>query len=222
MNANGNCEHREWIPTTTDFETVSWDGQPLILRDLPAKSCPLCNETIVEADEVVRAEQKVTAARLGLSPREANILLFLHAPGPRFTESGYIEEKYRFNKMLFKLWKELDNEGLGQSFLHDGFRADRRGPVPENLGEDSASLETKGLVKMRWGGKTAKTSYRWDLTPEGHELARQLFELTPQAMRDAVSKTKAELFLLDSTQLKHKIHDEFPEYKRRYAVEDKE
>src|SRR2546425_31687 len=148
MSANGKCEHKEWIPTTTDFETVSWDGTPLLLRDIPAKSCPLCNETIVEADEVVQEEQKLTAARLGLSPREANILLFLYAPGPRFTENGYIEEKYRFNKMLFKLWKELDKEGLGQSFLHDGFRADRRGPVPENLGEDSKALEAKGLVKM--------------------------------------------------------------------------
>ncbi len=223
MSENGKCEHKgQWIPTTVDFETVSWDGQPLLLHDVPAMSCPLCGETIVDADAVIQAEQRLTAERLGLSTREANILLFLYAPGPRFTKPGYVEEKYRFNKMLFTLWKELEIEGMGQSFLHDGFRAERRGPVPENLVNDSASLEKKGLVKMRWGGRATKTSYRWDLTAEGWDRAKQLYDLTPEVMREAVLKAKGELFLLDSTQMKHKIHQAYPEYKKGYQEIDAE
>ncbi len=223
MTENGKCEHKgQWIPTTTDFETVSWDGEPLLLQDVPAQSCPLCGETIVDADEVIRAEQRLIAGKLGLTPREANILLLLSAPGPRFTEPGFVEEKYRFNKMLFSVWKELEKAGFGQSFLHDSFRADRRGPVPENLENDSKSLEQKGLTRVRWGGRAVKTSYRWDLTKEGWERAKALYDLTPQAMRDAVSKAKEGLFLLDSTQMMHKIHELYPEYKKAYREKDEE
>lgn len=144
------------------------------------------------------------------------------APGPRFTKPGYVEEKYRFNKMLFKLWKELEKEGVGQAFIHDAFRAERRGPVPKNLVPDSQALEKKGLVKMRWGGKDVAKSYRWDLTAEGWRLAKQLYEWTPEVMRDAVAKTKEDLFLLDSTQMKHKIHKEYPEYRKVYTEKDEE
>ncbi|HYT00099.1 MAG TPA: hypothetical protein VEO20_05480 [Thermoplasmata archaeon] len=223
MTENGECEHEgQWIPTTAEFETVRWNGEPLLLHDVPAKSCPLCNETIVDADDVIRAEQRWIAGELGLTPREANILLMLYAQGPRFTETGYVEEKYRFNKMLFSVWKELEKEGLGQSFLHDSFRAESRGPVPDNLETDSKSLESKGLTKVRWGGKAAKTSFRWDLTTEGWNRSKQLYNLTPQAMRDAVSKAKEELFLLDSTQMMHKIHELYPEYKKAYREKDEE
>jgi hypothetical protein len=223
MTENAECEHKgPWIPTSTEFETVRWDGGPLLLHEVPAKSCPLCNETIVDADDVIQAEQRWIAGELGLTPREANILLMLYAPGPRFTEPGYVEEKYRFNKLLFSVWKELEKEGLGQSFLHDSFRAERRGPVPDNLETDSKSLETKGFTKVRWGGKKAKTSFRWDLTAEGWNRAKQLYNQTPQAMRDAVSRAKNGLFLLDSTQMMHKIHELYPEYKKAYRERDEE
>lgn len=222
MSENGECAHDQWIPTTTDFETVRWNGDPIVLHNVPGQSCPLCGKTIVEADEVIRAEQRLTAVELGLSEREGNIVLFLFAPGPRFTEPGYIEEKYRFNKMLFKFWKELETKGFGQAFIHDAFKAEKRGPVPENLIPDSKSLEKKGLVKVRWGGRVVARSYKWELTDKGRTLAGQLFGLTPGVVQEAVTRTKADLFLLDSTQLMHKIHEEYPEYRKVYAQKDEE
>lgn len=216
------CGCKDWIPTRINYEGFDWEGEPMVLEDVPAESCPLCGEVRVDADILSVYEQKKIGEIVDLTPEEMAIMWFLHAPGPRFTKPGYVEEKYRFNKMLFYLWARLNEKGFGEALTHDEFESKKRGPVPKHLKDYSRSLEEKGLVKMRWGGKKVARSYRWDLTKKGQKKADILWRKTPEVFRRNIMQVKEELLLIDTTQLMHKVHEEYPEYKAGYRYEDKE
>lgn len=223
MNKGGKimCECKNWVPTEIDYKTVDWEGKPLLLQ-IPAEVCPSCGESRVDADVLSVCEQKKIGEMLNLKPEEMEILWFLHAPGPRFTKRGYVDEKYRFNKMLFYLWMRLVENGFGKSLIHDSFESEKRGPVPLHLKENSSLLEKKGLVKMQWGGKKEKKPYKWELTEKGHEIAETLWNKTPNIYKQKVTEVKRALFLIDRTELMHKVHAEYPEYKKVYTKEDDE
>jgi hypothetical protein len=55
-----------------------------------------------------------------------------------------IKEKYKFNKMLFYFWKNLEKQGFGDSYIIDEFVSGRAGPIPKNLKESMIRLEKKG------------------------------------------------------------------------------
>lgn len=215
----GNCEN--WIPTNMDFASYDWQGKPISLQ-VQAEVCPACGLTRIDSDILSIAEQKKIAEILDLTPEEMSILWFLYAPGPRFTKKGYIEQKYRFNKMLFYFWRKLVENGFGKALIHDVFESKNRGPVPVNLIKHSKSLESKGLVKMQWGGKQTKKPYRWELTKKGEKVAEELWNKTPNIFKKKVIEVKWGLFLLDTTELMDKVHAEYPEYRSSYKQEDKE
>ena len=124
--------------------------------------------------------------------------------------------------MLFYFWRGLLENGFGNSLVHDVFESDKRGPVPKYLKEFSKSLEQKGLVKMQWGGKKEKKPYRWDLTEKGKKLSEDLWNKTPNIYKKKIQEVKEALFLLDRTELMHKVHREYPEYRATYTTEDAE
>jgi len=182
-----------------------------------------CGSIRVSPDDVLKAEQLRASTANGVTPTEGNILLYLHAPLPYVTKQpGEIRERYRFNKMLFYQWAELDKTGLGQARVHDSFLNDVRGPVPEHIDENCRSLEEKGLVEVEWGGKVAKRPFVYRLTPKGRATAAALWGLTPGAVRDAVTKSKFELMALDRFEIKEKVHKEYPQFRKTYTKPEAE
>lgn len=213
-------EKLDWIPTKVDVERVDWEGREIVLDQVPAEFNKKKNLMRVDIDEVIKAEQKFIAEEHGIDPRELQVLWLLHADS-RFFKGGYIEQKFRFNKMLFYLWKRMNKEGYENSFIHDEFKSARAGPIPIRLGKFLEDLEKNGIVKVRWA-KRPGISLKCQLTKLGEKVAKSIWDKTPSDIKGIIRKTKEDLFLIDATQLKNKVHKEYPEYKRTYTVLDQE
>ena len=210
----------DWVPTKVVVESVDWEGREIDLDQVPAEFNKEKNITRVDIDEVIKAEQKFIAKENGLDPRELQVLWLIHADS-RFFKSGYIEQKFRFNKMLFYLWKRMDKEGYENAFIHDEFESARAGPVPIHLREFLHDLEKKDIIKVRWAKRPGE-SLKCQLTKLGEKIAKSIWNKTPTDIKGITRKTKEELFLIDATQLKKKVHKEYPEYKRTYTELDRE
>lgn len=210
----------DWVPTKVVVESVDWEGREIVLDQVPAEFNKEKNLTRVDIDEVIKAEQKFIAKENGLDPRELQVLWLIHADS-RFFKSGYIEQKFRFNKMLFYLWKRMDKEGYENAFIHDEFKSARAGPIPIHLGEFLRDLEKKDIIKVRWAKRPGE-SLKCQLTKLGEKIAKSIWNKTPTDIKGITRKTKEELFLIDATQLKKKVHKEYPEYKRTYTELDRE
>lgn len=210
----------DWVPTKVDVESVDWEGREIALDQVPAEFNKEKNITRVDIDEVIKAEQKFIAIENGLDPRELQVLWLLHADS-RFFKGGYIEQKSRFNKMLFYLWKRMDREGYENAFIHDEFKSARAGPIPVHLREFLKGLEKKDIVKVRWAERPG-ISIKCQLTKLGEKIAKSIWDKAPSDIKGIIRKTKEELFLIDATQLKEKVHKEYPEYKRTYTELDRE
>lgn len=213
-------EKSGWVSTKVDVESVDWEGREIVLDQVPAEFNKEKNITRVDIDEVIKAEQKFIAKENGLDPRELQVLWLLYADS-RFFKEGYIEQKFRFNKMLFYLWKRMDKEGYENSFIHDEFKSARAGPIPVHLGDFLKDLEKKGIVKVRWA-KRPGISLKCQLTKLGEKIAKSIWNKTPSDIKEITRKTKEGLFLIDAAQLKDKVHREYPEYKRTYTEPDQE
>lgn len=123
--------------------------------------------------------------------------------------------------MEFYLWKRMDKEGYKNASIHDEFGSARAGPIPVHLREFLEDLEKKNIVKVQWArgpGESTKSQ----LTRLGEKVANTIWNKTPPDIRNMVRKTKEELFAIDATQLKKKVHKEYPEYKRTYTELDRE
>lgn len=213
-------EKSDWVSTKVDVESVDWGGRKIVLKQVPAEFNEKRGLTRIDIDEVIKAEQKFIAKENRLDPRELQILWLLRADS-RFFKGGYIEQKFRFNKMLFYLWKRMDKEGYANAFIHDDFESGRAGPIPIHLKEFLKDLENKNIVKVRWAKRPGE-SLKCELTKLGEKVAQTIWNKTPTDVRNIVKKIKGELFLIDATQLKEKVHKEYPEYKRTYTELDKE
>ncbi len=209
---------KEWTSTVSDVDTVDWKGREITLRDVPAEQSG--KEIRVRLDDIMKAEQQYLAGEYGLRPTHIHELLLLYAPG-KFIKTGYIEQKFRFNKMLFHEWKKLEIIGFGDSYIFDEFASARAGPVPAHLREDLMELENRKIIQAKWAERPGKTS-RFELTQEGKEIARSLWDNTPEDIRKTIIQTKEELFLVDAEQLKDRFHKEYPEYKKEYIEPDTE
>lgn len=210
------CRKPEWEPTKVEYESVDWSGNSITLQDIPAEVCKKCNEVRIPSSNILVAEQKYLANKYNLELEHLPILLILHAKS-RFIKPDYLEQKFRFHKMLFYFERRLSEKGWKRSYIHDVFGAARSGPVAIHLNELTKSLEEKGLVDVKWAKKPGE-SFRWELTAEGKKLAEELWQNTPDEIRRVVQKVKRELFLLDANQLRDKVHEEYPEYKKFYKV----
>ncbi|MDP2767900.1 MAG: hypothetical protein Q8O41_10725 [Candidatus Methanoperedens sp.] len=212
------AEIKEWTSTVTDVDSVDWKGREITLRDVPAEQSG--KEIRVRLDDIMKAEQQYLAGEYGLRPTHIRELLLLYAPG-KFIKTGYIEQKFRFNKMLFHEWKKLEKNGYGDSYIFDEFVSARAGPVPVNLKEDLKGLEAQSFIKAKWAERPGESS-KFELTQHGKEIAKSLWDNTPTNIRDTIIQTKEELFLVDAEQLKDRFHKEYPEYKKEYIEPDTE
>lgn len=59
-----------------------------------------------------------------------------------------IKEKSRFNKMLFYVWKKLEEEYGEDVIIFDEMVAARAGPIPIHLGDDIKELQDYFTKKL--------------------------------------------------------------------------
>lgn len=206
------------------MDALSMRGKMIHLEKVPALKNQKTEQVGVDPNDVAKAELRLIANTESIQPRDIALFMVLCAKvGP--VQQGYIHHRYRLNKMLFYQWKDLEKQGLGETFYHDTFRADIRGPVPEHLEEDAERLQKQGLVKVywvRWGKGPKDNSKTTELTPKGLEVAERICKQVAEPFLEITHKVKEEFFPLNPTTIKNKVHKEYPEYKKTYTEIDAE
>jgi hypothetical protein len=229
-----NKDDQKWIPTVQDIDSVDWKGQDIKLS-VPVELNEKRGIVRIHANDIIRAEQKYTADKYGLSPSQIFQLLLLYAE-PRFIKRGYLVQKSRMNKMLFYLRERMQKLVYGKAYVHDEIVSGRAGPIPKNLKKELIDFQEKGLIELsllKNGERIAKgkaaveqlkpgTSLKCELTENGGNLAKSIWDNTPDDVREIVLGTKEEIFALDPQQLREKVHRDYPQYKRTYIDLDDE
>ena len=167
----------DWINKKEDIVSVNWKGEEITLKNVPIEKNAKTGLERVDVDEILKAEQKLMAEQLDLNrPIAIPELLFLFAD-TRYFKGGEIKEKYKFNKMLFYLWKKLEEQGFGDSYIIDEFASGRAGPIPIHLKESMMELEKKGIVKIAWSDNIKKPTII-TLTAKGIAVSQAIWEQT--------------------------------------------
>ena len=213
-----------WEKTQIDLKATNWRGKTIHLKNVPAIKNKKTGRICVYPSEVAKAEIRMLAEQYSLEPRDVPLLLMLFTkPGP--FQEGYVQYKYQINKMLFYQFKELQKQGLGESFPHDEFEAALRGPVPKNLDDDLKRLEKKGIASLsykKWGMGPKEASLATTLTSSGVEIAAKLASQVPEPLKEVTVEVKRQLFPLDPLTIREKVHREFPEYQKTYVELDRD
>jgi len=213
-----------WIETTIEMESVNWRGRTIHLRNVPAIRNTKTGNVRVYPSEVAKAEVRMLAEEYDLEPRDVCLLLMLLAkPGP--FKKGYVQFKYQINKMLFYQWKEMEKQGLGDTFPHDEFEAAPRGPIPKNLDADLKRLEKKSIVSLsykKWGKGPKEASVTTTLTSFGVKVATKLVREVPKPLKEVTVVVKEQLFPLDPMTIREKVHQDFPKYQKIYVELDRD
>jgi len=210
----------EWVDIRTDVRSVDWQGNLITIEGVRAKRKKGTKQVIVDIEDIARAELENIANEVGIELRDIPLFLMLYArPGP--FQRGYLCQKYRLNKMLFYQWKELEKDGLGEALPHDEFIAEKRGPVPKNLWDDLKRLNDAGLIAVE-GGKRIRKTVTAELTPEGQKIAAKLWTLVPDPYIVVTSRVKDWLFPLDERTIRERVHSDYPEFRKKYTVLDRE
>ncbi len=210
----------EWSETKIDIQSVDWYGKPITIRDVPAQCHMKTKEIKVLPDDVVKAEFSGIAKELKLIDRDIMLLLLLYAkPGP--FQSGYLCQKYKINKMLFYQWQELGKKGFGNCIPRDEFESDIKGPVPINLWDDLKRLRDQGILKVE-GGERVKKTVTVELTDKGVSIAKKLWNCLPPLYLTATTCVKYKLFPMSPEQIKEMVHEEYPQFRKKYKEADTE
>lgn len=213
-----------WQETKTDVDTVDWKGNSIHLKNVPALKNKETGKICIYPSEVAKAEIRTLAEQYGLEPKDVSLLLMLRAkPGP--FQEGYVQYKYQINKMMFYQWKEMEKQGLEETFPHYEFEAAPRGPIPKNLDDDLKRLEEKGIISLsykKWGKSPKEASLLTTLTPSGIEITGKLAGQVPAPLKEVTIEVKKELFPLNPETIREKVHREYPEYQRTYIELDRD
>jgi hypothetical protein len=212
----------QWEETKTDLDTVDWRGHSIHLKDVPALKNTKTGKIRLYPEQVSNAEIGFYAKQFGIEPRDVPLLLTLYAKPGAF-KGGYVQTRYHLNKTLFYIWKELERVGLGDAFPRDQFEAMPRGPVPTDLKLDTERLQAKGLVSTsmyRWGKEQKQQSVVTELTPEGLEIAKRLWDSVGDPFKKTILLIKERIFPLNPKTIRDRVHREFPEYKKTYTELD--
>jgi len=211
----------QWIETQTEIRTVDWRGNPIRLKGVRAFKNVKTGNIRVFPFDVARAEVEVIAEKFGIAPRDVGLLLMMFAK-PGIFKEGEVLFKYHLQKLLFYLWKELNNYGYGESLPRDQFTAARNGPVPAHLEEDLERLARKGWVKTRCEHWDSHESKRIILIDEGLRIAKELWNALPEPYKEVALKVKERIYPLDPETVRQLVHQEFPEYRDTYIENDVE
>ncbi len=200
--------------TTVDVRTVDWQGNPILLKSVPAEHDPTTGKVLIEPAVVARAEMVAIASRLGIEGRDVPVLLTLFAEADYFVQ-GVIPELSKFNKLLFYQWKRLESLGLGEAYIHDEFANARGGPVPIRLKDDLKRLEKAGVVRVKWSESVIDPTVV-ELTPDGMKLAEKLWWATPEALRHVSIDVKRDLYPMTGAAIRERVHRDYPDARHVY------
>lgn len=209
-----------WSTEMKDIVSIDITGERHKVN-VPVKIHKPTGRRMVFVDDLMKAEQKKIAEDLGIKLIDIQELLLIYTDSRYFEGRRKIEKTFRFNKMLFYFWKELNKTLYGNSYVHDEFGAARAGPVPKTLKPSLRELESKGLVKVKWSHKPGISSV-FTLTEKGEEVASKLWRKTPNEVKMVYKEIKTILSLISPEELKHKVHKDYPEYRKFYTEVDKE
>ena len=211
-------KENNWEIENEDIFTVNWKGDGIKLENVPTKKNKRTGETLVNINDIIKAEQEHNTKEINIKPFDMHPLLLLYAK-LRYYPRGIIEKGYRLRKMIFYLEKKLEEHGYENSFIFDKIVAARAGPVPKNLRKTMKELKERGLVEYTWDNKPG-VSAKFKLTKKGEITTKDLWEKTPDDVKMIVLKIKEEIYLITSSALKHKVHEEYPEYRKFYTELD--
>jgi DNA-binding PadR family transcriptional regulator len=204
-----------WVTENEEIFTVNWKGEEIKLDGVPLKKNNETGEVLVNIDDVIKAEQEHHTKNIGIKSFEIYPLLLLYAK-LRFYPHGIIEKGYRLRKMIFYLQKRLEKNIYEKSFIFDEIVPARAGPTPKNIKETIENLAKMGLIDYTWENDP-KISAKFTLTGKGEEIAKDLWRKTPDDIKMEILNVKEEIHLISSDALKHKVHAEYPEYKKTYT-----
>jgi len=197
-----------------DLRVYNDKGREFVVHKVPAKK--INDEVWVKPELVVKAKLDEIAEQYGLKPRQTMLMLLLEAPLGNFQE-GFVFKKYNLNKMLFYQEKELEKIGLDGAFGTYTFKAEKRGPVPEELWDDLDELSNKKFIEVT-GGK--KSTLHVKLSKDGETKARSLWNEFDTSFQEISKKVKDKIMPLDPKHLKEMVHTEYPEFRLKYTELD--
>jgi hypothetical protein len=214
---------QKWIETETTVDTVNWKGEPIKVQKVKAFQDPKTGEIFAYPSEVSKAEINQFAEEIGVCPHDVSTLLMLCVKPGNFNE-GDIFYKYHLQKMMFYLWKSLEDV-FGDSLPLDSFIAAENGPVPTNLNEDLTRLEKCGLLAVKiqkWNDENKKEQHskRIMLTAKGSSIATEVCQRVPDIFMESALNVKSKLYPKSPEEVRHLVHKEYPEYRDTYVKND--
>ena len=221
---------------TTNLETRDNQNKEIILEDVPIYVLEDTGEELITLADTIRADERRIAKKYNINVYNIFELALLHADVKQRMKG--IRQQFRFNKMLFYIWKKL-KEAYGEgTLIFDKMGAGRAGPIPANLGKDIKKLKDEKLISIyitKEGKKIPGSKFEWEelkkkniggieceLTKKGVEIALGIWEDLDDEIKEIIVDVKKMLFLMDKDAIKDKVHKEFPEYKMNYTKNDEE
>lgn len=213
----------------------------IVLEDVPLYLDKKKENKVITLADVLKANQKRIAKKLGISVYNIFELALIFADVRQ--RGKVINQKYRFNKMLFYIGKEIEKLYGENSIIFDDMWKAQEGPIPANLTNDLVELQNNGFVDIfliEKGKKIAGSKKKWEemkkvkededarvslacgLTNKGEELAQGIWSELDPDMREVILKIKERLYFMQTGKIKKKVHKEYPEYRKIYTKEDKE
>lgn len=205
----------------------------VILEEVPVYTDEGTGEELVTLGDILRANERRIAKKNNVSIFNIFELALLYADVKQRGKN--IRQKFRFNKMLFYVMKKLEEEyGVG-TLIFDEIWTAKNGPIPAHLKDDLKQFQEDGIIDIylvKKGKKIPGSKKNWieskwmtiecSLTKRGKKLAKSIwFDLDPE-MQEIILSVKEKLNYMKTSQLKHKVHKEYPEYRKTYIEDDNE
>ena len=226
---------------TTYVRTKDNSNKVVVLEEIPIYIDKEKENKVITLADVIKANQKRIAKKFGISVYNIFELALLYADVKQ--RSKVINQKFRFNKMLFYIWKEIEKVYGENSIIFDKMWVGQEGPIPANLLSDLIQFQNNEIAQIfliEEGKKIADSKKNWEeikktkkeegirvslacgLTRKGEELSKKIWtELDPE-IREITLKVKENLYFMKTKEIKNLVHKEYPEYRKFYTREDKE
>lgn len=223
-------------PTGKKISVKSRDNtySEVTLEDVPLYQEEKTGEELVTLADIIRAEERRVAKKYRITEYNLFELALLYADVKQRTKA--IRQKFRFNKMLFYVWKKIEDEYGEGTFIFDQMGSARSGPIPIHLYEDIKDLQKKEIIEIylvKDGKKIPGSKDNWEkykstasieciLTKKGEKLAKSIWSELDTELMEIILDVKKKMFFMDTEELKKKVHKEYPEYRKNYVENDVE
>jgi len=216
----------------TNIKVLDGNNKKAELEDIPLYIEEGTEEELYLFSDLIKADQRRIAKKYEINEYNIFELALLYADVKQRKKA--IRQKFRFNKMLFYIWKKFEEEYGKDSFIFDKMGQARAGPIPIHLFDDIKDLNEKKYIEIylvKDGKKIAGSKENWEqfkstasieciLTRKGHRLAEKIWRELDIRMKEIIVEVKENLMYIDTELLKQKVHKEYPEYKKDYTKND--